>query len=434
MTTKEALHALSVALYSGAPIPADALEEVQTGLNSETTAAIEDVTGRVTGLESSAGMEPGASLVYTKDEMDEKLEPIEAPVNSLPDKLHAGDLKLEKTGTANTLTVTTKAKAEGGAFSTDGTTAVTFDTATAENAGLLSAEDKKKLEDATTPFVKKEQKGSNGTALIFNEGDGGGAKFTRTTDQLESFVGVHDGSGEKMNSLAAQIYADKLTDGKWDGTHLNVFQDRIVYLNQKTRKQQPEVENNDEKYELAVKKDVQALEDKLTKLEARVEQLAGAVVNERVVDGIVAMGIQTANEKIKANGDGAYATLTGKLDSENGGEVTVTITKEETEIHKVFLDVGAWVLRVLVDNADRITTIHVKDHEESKVTLPMDRSVEGEELKKFVKASGLLQGVTLTGKTKLKELKGKSFIAVVTDMNGKTYEYTLKFEPGSEAA
>ena len=70
----------------------------------------------------------------------------------------------------------------------------------------------------TLPYVEKEVQGANGKALIFNENDGGGAKFEHK-DGVNSFVGVNDG-GE--GGLAAQIYAVKQIDGKNVGTRINV--------------------------------------------------------------------------------------------------------------------------------------------------------------------------------------------------------------------
>lgn len=78
--------------------------------------------------------------------------------------------------------------------------------------------------NATT--VEGEIVGTNGTATIFNEQDGGGAKFIHN-DGTESFVGVNDG-GE--NGLVAQIYADKMNgDGKWEGAKIDVTNHGIYY-------------------------------------------------------------------------------------------------------------------------------------------------------------------------------------------------------------
>ena len=69
--------------------------------------------------------------------------------------------------------------------------------------------------------------GTNGKATVFNESDGGGVKF-ENNNGVESFVGVHDGSGAE--GLAAQIYADKKNDeGKWEGAKLDVTNEGIYY-------------------------------------------------------------------------------------------------------------------------------------------------------------------------------------------------------------
>ena len=80
-------------------------------------------------------------------------------------------------------------------------------------------------QEADNTKVDKEIQGTNGKAIIFNEADGGGAKFEHT-DGTESFVGVNDG-GE--NGLVAQIYADKLVNGKWQGAKIDVTNGGIYY-------------------------------------------------------------------------------------------------------------------------------------------------------------------------------------------------------------
>lgn len=99
----------------------------------------------------------------------------------------------------------------------------------------------------TLPYVEKEVQGTNGKALIFNESDGGGAKFEHK-DGVNSFVGVNDG-GE--GGLAAQIYAVKQIDGKYVGTRINVTNTGIYYTNGNNS---AAVTPGDE---LATKKDVQ---------------------------------------------------------------------------------------------------------------------------------------------------------------------------------
>ncbi len=84
-------------------------------------------------------------------------------------------------------------------------------------------------------------------ALIFNESDGGGAKFTTSTGFI-SFVGVNDGT----DGLYGQIYAlRKNAQDKYEGLRLNVLADKITYKNNGLY-----VDSFDAKYELAVKLDV----------------------------------------------------------------------------------------------------------------------------------------------------------------------------------
>lgn len=76
--------------------------------------------------------------------------------------------------------------------------------------------------------VDKQIIGSNGKALIFNESDGGGAKFEHN-DGTNSFVGVNDGGA---NGLSAQIYSVDKTTNK--GTRINVTSNGIFYTNGRT--------------------------------------------------------------------------------------------------------------------------------------------------------------------------------------------------------
>jgi len=72
-------------------------------------------------------------------------------------------------------------------------------------------------------FVEKVIQGTNGTARIFNEADGGGSKFEHK-DGTWSFAGVNDGGA---NGLAAQIYA--VNKDTKTGSRINVTVDGIYY-------------------------------------------------------------------------------------------------------------------------------------------------------------------------------------------------------------
>lgn len=102
-------------------------------------------------------------------------------------------------------------------------------------------------------FTPKSITGTNGTGLIFNEADGGGAKFEHS-DGTEAFVGVNDGGEQGM---MAQIYADKSVNGQWVGSRINVYHDGIYYVS-KTAQANGSVKN-DPNCEIATKGDVAAI-------------------------------------------------------------------------------------------------------------------------------------------------------------------------------
>lgn len=94
--------------------------------------------------------------------------------------------------------------------------------------------------------------GQNGRAEIFNEQDGGGARFTRN-DGLRSFIGVD--AGVDPDGLVAQIYALKKDEGsdRETGTRLNVTRDKIYYLSRANAEAYPGTGLSDG-MELVVKK------------------------------------------------------------------------------------------------------------------------------------------------------------------------------------
>lgn len=96
--------------------------------------------------------------------------------------------------------------------------------------------------------VDKELSSADGKAIIFNEVDGGGAKF-ENADGTESFVGVNNGG---KDGIAAQIYADRLVDGKWQGAKLDVTNGGIYYTVGNASAAERDVEAN----ELATKGDI----------------------------------------------------------------------------------------------------------------------------------------------------------------------------------
>ena len=80
---------------------------------------------------------------------------------------------------------------------------------------------------SVTNRTKREVTGSSGKALMFNESDGGGAKFEHV-DGTMSFVGVNDGG---KDGLTGQLYSFKkdASTGKNVGTRLNMTTDGFYY-------------------------------------------------------------------------------------------------------------------------------------------------------------------------------------------------------------
>ena len=97
------------------------------------------------------------------------------------------------------------------------------------------------------------------TALIFNEYDGGGAKFEHH-DGTHSFIGVNNGG---QDGLDAQIYAiDKkaaLVSGKAPGTRINVYRDKIFYISQANQADGRVDRGVNDDMEIVVKRDIQNL-------------------------------------------------------------------------------------------------------------------------------------------------------------------------------
>lgn len=102
-------------------------------------------------------------------------------------------------------------------------------TIVAGSVGLteLSTEVKNIINNKTDHVLQ----GTNGRALMFNESDGGGAKFEHT-DGTMSFVGVNDG-GE--NGITGQVYSVKKNaeTGKNVGTRINMTTDGFFYTSGK---------------------------------------------------------------------------------------------------------------------------------------------------------------------------------------------------------
>ena len=111
------------------------------------------------------------------------------------------------------------------------------------------------IEASASKKVTSTLTSDTGTALIFNESDGGGTMFTKK-DGSKSFVGVHDGSGVGTE-FTAQIYA--FDADKSNTVRFNVFPKGITYA-RNTASADMGIEAHPE-YELAVKGDVSAIQN-----------------------------------------------------------------------------------------------------------------------------------------------------------------------------
>lgn len=128
--------------------------------------------------------------------------------------------------------------------------------------------------DLDSGYFSTQKVGTNGTAEIWNESDGGGSHFTHN-DGSESYVGVHDGG---QNGLMAQIYADKLVDGKWTGAKLDVKNTGMYYtVGDKSLAERTVPEN-----EIATKGDItrdsQHIQDQIDQLSSALAELKEIVL------------------------------------------------------------------------------------------------------------------------------------------------------------
>jgi len=94
------------------------------------------------------------------------------------------------------------------------------------SADYLTSNDKSKLTAEIAKKTSAKITSSAGTAEVFNEADGGGAKFT-AADGTASFVGVNDpASAGSISGIAGQMYVVK--DGR--KTKLNMYDGRFCYV------------------------------------------------------------------------------------------------------------------------------------------------------------------------------------------------------------
>ena len=185
----------------------------------------------------------------------------------------------------------------------------------AEEAARIDADNKK---------VDKQVQGSKGKALIFNEADGGGAKF-EGSNGVNSFVGVNDGTG----GIDAQIYAVEVVPGSIsNGARIDVSKDGIYYTVGNDSSSNRMVEAN----EIAVKGDVSAEESRALAAEADLQ----AQINDK--DSLPERSAQTAGKFLTNDGvDAEWAalpeyTITKDAQAESGYAHTYHLTKDGVNV------------------------------------------------------------------------------------------------------
>ena len=146
--------------------------------------------------------------------------------------------------------------------------------------------------------VDKEIIGVNGKALIFNESDGGGAKFEHN-DGTWSFAGVNDG-GE--DGIAGQIYAlKKNASNKFEGARIDVTKNGMYYTVGDDSAVIRDVEAN----EIATKGDIEAEKNRAIATEEALDRRIDSVDSgstEKINELIEKLGykdndtLETSNE------------------------------------------------------------------------------------------------------------------------------------------
>lgn len=105
--------------------------------------------------------------------------------------------------------------------------------------------------------VDHEITSDSGRALIFNENDGGGAKFEHS-DGTYSYTGVNNGG---TDGIAAQIYAinnnAEPVHGKKPGSRINVYKDKIFYISEANQTDGKVERGLNDDMEIMVKKDLE---------------------------------------------------------------------------------------------------------------------------------------------------------------------------------
>lgn len=254
----------------------DIVDDLDEDIDNLTNA----ITAEQTRAEGVEALKANAADVYTKGEVDGKETALQAGINTNASAIT--DLQAEMLLKADKTEIPTDFYTKGEVDGKDTALQAGIDANTAAIATKANASDVYTKTEVDNKLSKKTDRtvtGSNGKALMFNESDGGGAKF-ENNDGINSFVGVNDaGAG----GIDAQIYAiDKDTKS---GSRIDVSNTGIYYTVGNDSASARMVAEN----EIAVKGDITQLQAALNLIIARINE----------IDSVTATALNDLNNRLK---------------------------------------------------------------------------------------------------------------------------------------
>ena len=147
-------------------------------------------------------------------------------------------------------------------------------------------------------------------------------------------------------------------------------------------------------------------------------------INREVVTGILEGSKATINAKLAESGNYAFFDFTN-----DGGSIHVTESGKTTTMTQMYNDIVQTLIEALAAASDKILSIAGKSSAGVQgETIELNGAVTADQIKSFVKALGLTDGdKPVSGATKLESVIGQTYIMVVNDVDGGTYDYTMTF-------
>lgn len=144
------------------------------------------------------------------------------------------------------------------------------------------------------------------------------------------------------------------------------------------------------------------------------------IEGKAVVDRILNDGIVKVNNVIDAKGGYAKLSISDK-------EIDVDIKTGTVKVADVYTDIVATLLGALKENAGKVTSVYTGD-EESKNVITLSNAITQEDIKAFVKASGL-KGASgaVVGTDVISSLDSQNITITVVAADGIEYLYKISF-------